>query len=83
MIEFFYCSSPWITGSTHLIYNVNLKYEGILIVGTVRSNCIAGCPLQNDKTIKSKGRGYFDYSVDTENKIVVKKWLDNKIVHVI
>jgi len=66
-------------------YNLQckLKYEGILSVCTVRSNRIAGCPLENDKTIKSKGRGYFDYSVDTENKIVVTKWLDNKIVHVI
>lgn len=56
-------------------YNLQckLKYEGILSVGIVKSNRIAGCPLENDKTIKSKRRRYFDYSVDTENKIMVTK----------
>lgn len=60
-----------------------LKCEGVLSVGTVRSNRIAGCPLENYKTMKSKGRGHFDYAVDIENNIVVTKWFDNKVVHVI
>lgn len=55
-----------------------LKCDRILSVGTVRSNRIAGCQLENDKNMKSKGRGSFDYSVDTENNIVVTKWFDNK-----
>lgn len=66
-------------------YNLQckLKNNGIQSIGTVRSNRIAGCPLENDKNMKTKGRGYFDYVVDTENNIVVTKWLDNKVVHVI
>lgn len=66
-------------------YNLQciLKYDGILSVGTVRLNRIDGCPLETDKILKSKGRGHFDYTVDTENNIVVTKWFDNKFVHVI
>lgn len=60
-----------------------LKFEGILSIGTVRSNRIAGCPLESDKTLISKGRGHFNFTVDTENKIVVTKWFDKKLVHVI
>lgn len=66
-------------------YNLQckLKFIGILSIGTVRSNRIPGCPLESDKVMKSKERGHFDYTVDTENNIVVTKWLDNKIVHVV
>lgn len=52
-------------------------------IGTVRSNRIVGCKLENDREMKSKGRGTFDSKVDTENGIVVTKWFDNKFVHII
>ncbi|KAE9522188.1 hypothetical protein AGLY_017448, partial [Aphis glycines] len=60
-----------------------LHFCGILGIGTVRSNRIAGCVLESDKTLKSKGRGTHDSQVDTVNNIVVTKWFDNKVVHVI
>lgn len=60
-----------------------LKFCGILSIGTVRSNRISRCVLENDKTLKSKGRGTHDSQVDTVNNIVVTKWYDNKVVRVI
>lgn len=62
-----------------------MKYDGVLNVGTVRSNRVAGCPLKNNKTTKSKGCGdinYIDYTVDTVSNIAVTKWFDNKFIHV-
>jgi len=52
-------------------------------IGTVRSNRIAGCVLENDKTLKSKGRGTHDSQVVTANNILVTKWYDNEVVHII
>lgn len=60
-----------------------LKFAGILGIGTVRSNRIAGCVLENDKDMKLKGKGTFDCKVDTANSVVVTKWFDNKFVHII
>lgn len=66
-------------------YNLQckLKFVGVQSIGTVRSNRIAGCVLANDKQLKSGERGKFDSRVDTNNNIVVTKWNDNKVVHVI
>lgn len=60
-----------------------LKFVGILSIGTVRSNRIASCVLDNERNLKSGERGTFYSRVDTNNGIVVTKWYDNKIVHVI
>lgn len=52
-----------------------LKFDGVLSIGTVRSNQTAGYTLENDKTLKIKGRGQFDYSVDTENDMLLQNGL--------
>lgn len=60
-----------------------LKFVEVQSIGTVRSNRIAACVLENDKQLKSGERGKFESRVDTNNNIVVTMWHDNKVVHVI
>lgn len=64
-------------------YNLmtDLKYKGILAIGTVRSNRMAGCQFINDKDLKKSGRGTYDCKVDTNNGIIACKWVDTKIVN--
>ncbi|KAL4098999.1 hypothetical protein QTP88_023502 [Uroleucon formosanum] len=66
-------------------YNLQckLKFVGGQSIGTVCSNCIAAFVLENDKQLKSRERFQFDSRVDTNNNIVVTKWHDNEVVHVI
>jgi len=70
----------WFT-SYNLI--LHLKSLGILSVGTVRSNRIAGCQFENDKDLKKAGRGTYDTRIDTSHGIIGCKWYDNKSVHLI
>ncbi|XP_050063057.1 piggyBac transposable element-derived protein 3-like [Aphis gossypii] len=69
----------WFT-SYNLI--LHLKSLGILSVGTVRSNRIAGCQFEKDKDLKKAGRGTYDTRIDTSHGII-GKWYDNKSVHLI
>ncbi|KAK1170655.1 piggyBac transposable element-derived protein 3-like [Acipenser oxyrinchus oxyrinchus] len=59
-----------------------LKEMGFWSVGTVRSNRIPGCQLEEDKTLK-KERGSFDYRTEAKKNVSVVKWFDNKCVHLI
>lgn len=67
----------WFT-SYHLL--CELKCKGILAVGTVRSNRLCGCILEDDKTLAKKGRGSYDEMIDVENNIFACKWYDNRCV---
>ncbi|CAB4019574.1 Hypothetical predicted protein [Paramuricea clavata] len=75
--------------SLQLVYNIGLanvvylKNKGILACGTVRDNRLQGCPLQPNKDLNKAGRGAMDFKSDTESGIIVVKWLDNNIVHIV
>jgi hypothetical protein len=60
-----------------------LKDNGIHTLGTIRSNRVSGCNLQNDKIMKNNGRGSHDYLTDANSNIIFLKWFDNKPVHLI
>ncbi|KAL4148387.1 hypothetical protein QTP88_002645 [Uroleucon formosanum] len=66
-------------------YNLQckLKFVEVQSIGTVCSNRIAAFVLGNDKQLKSGERFQFDSRVDINNNIVVTKWHDNEVVHVI
>lgn len=49
-------------------------------LGTLRSNRIAGCPIETDKVLQRQGRGNFDYKADTQKGLIIVKWVDNKPV---
>ncbi|CAH2101307.1 unnamed protein product [Euphydryas editha] len=53
---------------------------GILSIATFRQNRIRKCDLESDKTIKTKPRGFADYRICEDQKIIMVKWLDNKPV---
>nr|CAI5860344.1 unnamed protein product [Callosobruchus analis] len=53
---------------------------GILSLGTIRSNRLGNCILENDKVLAKKGRGSFCCKNDNVNKISCVKWFDNKAV---
>ncbi|KAL4122942.1 hypothetical protein QTP88_015183 [Uroleucon formosanum] len=60
-----------------------LKDDGIYTLGTIRSNRVSGCNLQNYKVMKNNGRGSHDYLTDANSNIIFLKWFDNKPVHLI
>ena len=60
---------------TYLKQNLNIRS-----LGTLRSNRIAGCPIEVDKVLIKQGRGTFDYKSDIIQGITVIKWVDNKCV---
>ena len=57
-----------------------MKDQGLLAIGTIRSNRLQGCPLQSNKDLEREGRGAMDYKVDANSGIVVVKWVDNSSV---
>ena len=57
-----------------------LKKEGLLAVGTIRSNHLQGCPLLNNKDLQKPARGASDYRVNNSSGIIILKWLDNSVV---
>lgn len=54
-----------------------LRELQIPAIGTVRANRTGNCPLKNDKDLQ---RGSMDSKVDTDNKISLTKWQDNRSV---
>ena len=52
----------------------------IYSLGTLRSNRIAGCPIETDKVLQKQRRGSFDFKSDKEKGIIIVKWIDNKAV---
>jgi hypothetical protein len=54
---------------TSLDLAVALKNEGHLFLGTCRSDRMGKCALQSGDELKKKGRGSYDYKVETNNDI--------------
>ena len=67
----------WFTTLNLMTY---LKKEGLLAVGTIRSNGLQECPLLSNKDLQKSARGTSDYRVDTNSGIIIVKWLDNIVV---
>lgn len=61
-----------------LIYYLRHGY-GILSLGTLRKQHLRGCDI-NDKELSKMPRGSFISQCDPKHKVVIVKWLDNKIV---
>ena len=59
---------------------IYLKKEGLLAVGTIRSNCLQGCPWLSNKDLQKSERGASDYRVNNNSRIIIVKWLDNSVV---
>ncbi|KAG7256560.1 hypothetical protein CRUP_027871, partial [Coryphaenoides rupestris] len=57
-----------------------LLYHGIHYVGTARQVRLPNCNLEDDKSLKKKGRGTFDYRVEVKHNISAVKWYDNRAV---
>lgn len=76
--ESFVYFDNWFT-SLDLIVLLKSEYA-INSLGTVRSNRLRGCTLEQDKSLLKKGRGSFDYKVDNNAGIAVVKWADTKCV---
>ena len=67
----------WFTTLNQMTY---LKKEGLLAIGTIRSNGLQECPLLSNKDLQKSARGASDYCVDTNSGIIIVKWLDNNVV---
>ena len=58
-----------------------IKYllsKGIYGVATLRANRSRSCPVPAEKDMKKQGRGAMTEVVDTEQKVVVYAWYDNR-----
>ncbi|XP_067949827.1 piggyBac transposable element-derived protein 2-like [Watersipora subatra] len=64
--------------SLPLISELNKK--GMFYTGTVRTNRVPKCNLQNEKVLKRKGRGSYDSYEEEVNNVVAVRWYDNKAV---
>ena len=53
---------------------------GIRVTGTIRANRTGKCPLMDDKSMKKKERGTYDYRFDKQNEVFLVKWHDNSLV---
>ena len=60
---------------------VHLRNMGFQETGTMRENQLNKCPLKEAKEIKKK-RGRYDYRFDSNEEILITKWVDNKGVTV-
>ncbi|XP_066258244.1 piggyBac transposable element-derived protein 2-like [Euwallacea similis] len=67
--------------SSHALF-VRLKEMKFRATGTIRENRTARCPVQPTKELERLPRGSYDFRFDTENKILVVKWNDNKCVSI-
>ena len=59
---------------------IYLKKEGLLAVGTIKSNRLQGCPLLSNKDLQKSAIGASDYRIDNNSGIIIVKWLDNSVV---
>uniref|UniRef100_A0A3Q2TYY1 PiggyBac transposable element-derived protein domain-containing protein n=1 Tax=Fundulus heteroclitus TaxID=8078 RepID=A0A3Q2TYY1_FUNHE len=59
---------------------VKLLEHGIHYVGTARQVRFPNCNLEDEKSLKKKGRGSFDHRVEGTHNICAVKWYDNRAV---
>ena len=60
-----------------------LQSRGIQYLGTVRGNRLKGCVMKDEKTLKSEGRGSYDYRVEELTNVVAVRWYDNRVVNLL
>lgn len=59
---------------------VKLKEEGMTYTGTVRKNRLKGCSLEDETSLKKRGRGAYDYRIEEQHNISAVRWYDNRAV---
>ena len=59
-----------------------LNSNNIQATGTIRSNRLGKCTIENSKTLEKKQRGYFDQRTDSDNIVTIVGWNDNRCVYV-
>ncbi|XP_033973808.1 piggyBac transposable element-derived protein 3-like [Trematomus bernacchii] len=59
---------------------VKLLDRGIHYVGTARQVRLPNCNLEEEKSLKKKGRGRFDIRVEANHNICAVKWYDSRAV---
>ncbi|KTF86643.1 hypothetical protein cypCar_00032225 [Cyprinus carpio] len=59
---------------------VKLLERGIHYVGTARQVRLPNCNLEDEKSLKKKGRESFDVRVEGNHNICTVKWYDNRAV---
>jgi hypothetical protein len=64
--------------SMHLM--LRMIDDGFHYTGTLRANRLGGCEMTKEKDLKKKGRGSFDFRVETDSNIVCVRWMDTKAV---
>uniref|UniRef100_A0A3B4WCX6 PiggyBac transposable element-derived protein 3-like n=1 Tax=Seriola lalandi dorsalis TaxID=1841481 RepID=A0A3B4WCX6_SERLL len=62
---------------------LELLQRQIFYTGTLRSNRLSGCQLEDDKSLAKRGRGSFDARVEKEGSMAIVKWHDNRSVTLI
>ncbi|XP_039545881.1 piggyBac transposable element-derived protein 3-like [Pimephales promelas] len=62
---------------------VKLLSRQIYFVGTLRCNRLAGCQLEDEKSLAKRGRGSVETMVEKEDRMVIVRWYDNKAVTLI
>ena len=73
----------------NLFSSINLftatKDQGILAVGTIRSNRLhcAERLIKNQKELQKEGRGSLDYHIDANSNITLIRWIDNCMVQAV
>ena len=60
-----------------------LSKKQIFYLGTVRSNRIKGCIMQDDKSLLRRGRGTHEAKVEKNRNICAIKWVNTKVVSVL
>ncbi|KAF3852932.1 hypothetical protein F7725_006287 [Dissostichus mawsoni] len=60
---------------------VKLLDRGIHYVGTARQVRLPNCNLEEEKSLKKKGRGSFDIQVETNHNICAVTWYDSRAVN--
>lgn len=64
--------------STSLFYH--LTERGIAAAGTIQDGRTKKCPLKTKAEMEKQERGAYDYRTDSENKMCLVRWKDNKVV---
>lgn len=59
---------------------VKLKEQGMHYKRTIRKKRLPGCTLDDEKALKKKGRGTYDYRIEETNNISAVRWYDNRAV---
>ncbi|XP_067928174.1 piggyBac transposable element-derived protein 2-like [Watersipora subatra] len=46
--------------------------------GTIRKKRLPGCDLEDEKALKKRGQGAYDYRIEETNNITAVRWYDNR-----